>query len=98
MDGKTAFEYLRNMTEDERKEVNIIWFDRDTLRENLICDGVELKYSQAEKIIDKLPSDKVGEILEKSVYTESGDIQDYFNDFLELHDEKMTEKFKKICL
>jgi hypothetical protein len=44
-------------------------------------------------LVDKLTDEEVGNILESSLYTASGDIQRYFNDFLDRHDEKMNKKF-----
>ena len=92
MNGKTAFEYLSQMSESERESVSIIWFDRDTLRENLYWETDE-EDKRNDKLVDKLTNEEVGNILESSLYTASGDIQGYFNDFLDRHDEKMNEKF-----
>lgn len=97
MNGKTAFNYLKEMSEDELQSVELIWFDRDTLRENLICGEDEDEQSFEKKIdfVDKMSNEEVGKILESSLYTRAGDIQGYFNDFLEEHDELMTDKFNE---
>jgi hypothetical protein len=94
MNGKQAFEYLKEMSVDEMESVNIIWFDRDTLRENLHCDTDE-EYEMKSDEVDKLTNQEVGEILESSLYTYAGDIQKYFDDFLDKHDEIMTDKFNE---
>lgn len=97
MNGKTALNYLKEMSEDELQSVELIWFDRDTLRENLRCGEDEDEQSFEKKIdfIDEMSNEEVGEILESSLYCQSGDIRDYFNDFLDLHDDIMTDKFNE---
>lgn len=97
MNGKMALNYLKEMSEDELQSVELIWFDRDTLRENLRCGEDEDEESFEKKIdfVDKMSNEEVGKILESSLYTCSGDIQGYFNDFLDEHDELMTDKFNE---
>lgn len=90
MNGKTALEYLSKMSEEELKEVNLIWFDKDTMRENLDFDNED-----DEDILENMKSEEIGEILEESLYSESGDIRGYFNEFLGTHDEIMKKMFYK---
>ena len=97
MNGKTALNYLKEMSEDELQSVELIWFDRDTLRENLKCNEDEDEKSFEKKIdfIDKMSNEEVGQILQDALYCQSGDIQNYFNDFLDEHDDIMTDKFNE---
>jgi ribosome recycling factor len=53
------------------------------------------EYEMKSDEVDKLTNQEVGEILENSLYTYAGDIQKYFDDFLDKHDEIMTDKFNE---
>ena len=56
---------------------------------------VEKSFEKKIDFIDKMSNEEVGEILESSLYCQSGDIRDYFNDFLDEHDDVMTDKFNE---
>lgn len=80
MNGERAFELLKRMTEDERKAVCIVWFDDEQLQ-NLEGDDYEKK----QEFFDALPGEEKGELLERPLYTESGDIAKGFDDFLDYY-------------
>ena len=94
MTGERAFELLKNMTEDERKAVCIVLFDDEQLQ-NLEGDDFEKK----QEFFDSLPSEKKGELLERPLYTESGDIAKGFDEFLDYYagalENAIEEKMEK---
>lgn len=80
MTGERAFELLKNMTAEERKAVCIVLFDDEQLQ-NLEGDDFEKK----QEFFDSLTSEEKGELLERPLYTESGDIAKGFDEFLDYY-------------
>ena len=94
MDGNRAFEYLRQMTEDERKAVRLLWFDEEMLG-NLVSDDAERKCV----FFMNLPNEEKGELLERGLYTQLGDVTcshgEFLDDFAARLDAAIGESMKE---
>lgn len=90
MTGERAFELLKSMTEDERKAVCVVWFDDEQLQ-NLEGDDCEKK----QEFFDSLTNEEKGELLERPLYTESGDIPKGFDEFLDYYAQAFETAIEK---
>ena len=94
MDGSRAFEYLRRMSEDERKSVRLVWLDKEML-ESLVDEDVESKMTW----FTNLTGEEQGEIIEKALYTEGGDytkaMDEFLDDFVARLGKAIAEKMGK---
>lgn len=81
MDGNRAFEYLSQMTEDERKAVRLLWFDEEMLDSLPSVD--EEKYIGKCQFFDSLSNEEKGELIERGLYTQNGDFTRKHSEFLD---------------
>ena len=94
MDGNRAYQYLRKMSEDERKSVRLVWLDKEML-ESLTDEDVESKMTW----FASLTGEEQGEIIEKAMYTEDGDytkaMDEFLDDFVARLGKVIAERMKK---
>lgn len=104
MDGNRAFQYLRQMTEDERKAVRLLWFDEEMLAILPSVDD-EKKHTGKCEFFDSLSNAEKGELIERGLYTSLGDFTvkhgEFIDDFAERFDnaigEKQAEKSREVA-
>ena len=94
MDGNRAFEYLKRMSYDERKAIRLLWFD-DEMLVNLPCADDEELARKCE-FFNGLPSEEKGELIERGLYTQNGDLtkkhDEFLDDFAERLEKAIDEK------
>ena len=91
MDGNHAFMELAQMSEDERKSVRILWFDKEML-DNLTSENAEEKA----EFFNSLSNEEQGELMERGLYTKCGDYTkvhgEFLDDIVERLDNAIEEK------
>ena len=103
MDGNRAFEYLSQMSEDERKAVRVLWFDGEMLDSLPNADGDA--YKGKCEFFDGLSNEEKGELIERGLYTPLGNFtakhNEFLDDFAERFDnaigEKQAEKSREVA-
>lgn len=77
MDGNNALRLLMAMPEEERKAVCIVWLDKDMFSDDKVLNA---------------DNDTLKEVFDNALLTEGGDVQKYYEDFLDGFHDKVLEK------